>query len=67
VDPSWTTEQKHAHTTARDWARRQLLPWAVADTYPTWFATVGRNLFDGQEEALQWWVETREYRSRWDQ
>jgi len=67
VDPSWTTEQKHACTTARDRARRQLLPWAVADTDATWYATVGRTLFDEQQEAFDWWTETPEYRMRWDQ
>jgi len=68
VEPSWTTEQKLAYTTARDWPRRQrLLPWAVADTYATWYATAGRNLFDEQEEAFEWWTETPEYLRRWDQ
>ena len=52
MDPSWTTEQKHAYTVARDWARQQLLPWAVADTYATWFATIGRNIFDDQGGRL---------------
>jgi len=65
VDPSWTTEQKHAYATARNWAGRQLLPWAVADA--TWYATAERNLFDEQEEAFDWWTQTPEYLRRWDQ
>jgi len=52
---------------ARDWARRRLLPWAVADTYATRFATVGRILFDEQEEAFAWRTETPGYLRRWDQ
>jgi len=53
-----TPEQKHAYSTARDRARRRLLPWAVADTYATRYATVGRNLYDEQEEAFAWRTET---------
>jgi len=67
VDPSWTAEQKHAYSTVRDLARQQLLPWAVAGTYATWYATVGRNLFDEQDEAFQLWTETPEYLRTWDQ
>jgi len=58
---------EHAYTTARDWVRRQLLPWAVADTDATWYATVGRTLFEEHEEAFGWWTETPEYLRRWDQ
>jgi len=59
VHPSWTPEQKHADTIARDWARQQLLPWAAADNFATWYATstVGRILFgeDDLDDAFEWW------------
>jgi len=42
-------------------ARQQYLPWAVAAAYAEWYATVGRNLFDDQEEAFEWWAATPEY------
>jgi len=67
VHPSWTTEQKRAYDTARTWARAQLLPWGVANSYAGWFATVGRNLFDEQEEAFDRWTETPEYLKQADE
>jgi len=59
VNTSWTDEQRRDYVAARDWARHQLVPWAAADTFATWFATVGRNLFDVDdqlEDAYEWWA-----------
>jgi len=67
VDPSWTTEQRNAYTTARERARRQLLPWAVADTYAPLVRIVGRTCSTSRRKLFEWWTETPEYLKQFDQ
>jgi len=55
VDTSWTIEQRRDYVRARDWARQQYVPWAIAGAFGAWHATVGRLLFDDLEESYEDW------------